>query len=109
MGRKYTRCAKESTSWLTRASLLATNSRWRRAAPRVVGEAQGAKVFSALALCSGFYQIPLDSELRPYTAFSTPQGLYQWCVMPMGLSNSPGAFQHAMTSVLPEHICAGYC
>jgi hypothetical protein len=27
----------------------------------------------------------------------------------MGLSNSPGAFQHATTSVLPEHICAGYC
>jgi hypothetical protein len=27
----------------------------------------------------------------------------------MGLSNSPGVFQHAMTSVLHEHIRAGYC
>jgi hypothetical protein len=75
----------------------------------VLDSLQGAKVFSTLDLCSGFYQIPLDNESRPYTAFSTPQGLYQWCVMPMGLSNSPGVFQHAMTSVLREHIRAGYC
>lgn len=70
---------------------------------------RGANVYSALDLCSGFYQIPLSKESRPVTAFSTPLGLYQWCVMPMGLCNSPAVFQRAMNEVLREHIKAGYC
>ena len=40
----------------------------------------GANLFSALDLCSGFYQIPLNKASRQYTSFSTPRGLYQWCV-----------------------------
>ena len=70
---------------------------------------RGANVFSALDLCSGFYQIPLAEGSRGYTAFSTPQGHYQWCAMPMGLCNSPAVFQRAMSSILKEHIAAGYC
>jgi hypothetical protein len=70
---------------------------------------QGAKVFTALDLCSGFYQIPLAKGTRPCTAFSTPSGLYQWCVMPMGLCNSPAVFQRAMNHFLCTHIKAGYC
>jgi hypothetical protein len=70
---------------------------------------RGASYFSALDLCSGFYQIPLEKHSRAYTAFTTPLGLFQWCVMPMGLSNSPAVFQRAMNQVLAEHIKAGYC
>jgi hypothetical protein len=66
----------------------------------------GAKVFTALDLCSGFYQIPLAKNSRPCTAFSTPSGLFQWCVMPMGLCNSPAVFQRAMNHVLRTHIKA---
>jgi hypothetical protein len=70
---------------------------------------QGAKIFTALDLCSGFYQIPLAKGSLPCSAFSTPSALFQWCVMPMGLSNSPAVFQRAMNHVLRTHIKAGYC
>jgi hypothetical protein len=68
----------------------------------------GAKLFTALDLCSGFYQIPFNPTSRPVTAFSSPFGHYQWCVMPMGFSNSPAVFQRAMNSVLRNHILSGY-
>ena len=64
---------------------------------------QGAHVYSALDLASGYYQIPLDIESRPLTAFPTPRGLYQWTVMPMGLSNAPAVFQTVMNRVGKAH------
>ncbi len=70
---------------------------------------QGANIYSALDLCSGFYQIPLAQESRDCTAFPTPFGQYRWRVMPMGLCNAPSVFQHAMNTVLRPHITAGYC
>jgi RNase H-like domain found in reverse transcriptase/Reverse transcriptase (RNA-dependent DNA polymerase)/gag-polyprotein putative aspartyl protease len=70
---------------------------------------KGANLFSALDLASGYYQIELDEESRPYTAFPTPYGLYQWKVMPMGLTNAPAIFQRAMNEILHEHIKAKYC
>ena len=70
---------------------------------------RGATIFSALDLASGYYQLELDEESRPYTAFPTPYGLYQWRVMPMGLTNAPAIFQRAMNEILRAHIKAGYC
>ena len=70
---------------------------------------QGSHVFSALDLASGFYQITMAPDSRAKTAFPTPLGLYQWCVMPMGLCNAPAIFQQAMNTILKKHILAGYC
>lgn len=70
---------------------------------------QGAALFSALDLASGYYQLGLDAASRPLTAFPTPFGLYHWRVMPMGLRNAPAVFQRAMNTILREHILAGYC
>jgi hypothetical protein len=70
---------------------------------------QGAQIFSALDLASGYYQLGLDEKSRAYTAFPTPYGLYQWKVMPMGLTNAPAIFQRAMNEILHEHIRAKYC
>ena len=42
----------------------------------------------------------LDINSREYTAFTTPMGLYQWKVLPMGMKTSRAVFQKLMDSVL---------
>jgi hypothetical protein len=38
------------------------------------------------------------------TAFRTRYGLYEYMVMPMGLTNAPATFQHAMNSIFSEYL-----
>lgn len=64
-----------------------------------IGESS-AKYFSVLDMCSGFWQIPLDSETKHKSAFVTHNGLYQFKKLPFGLSNAPMSFQMVMTQVL---------
>lgn len=52
-----------------------------------------AQYISTLDLCKGYLQVPLAPEARQYTAFRTPQGLFQFMVMPFGLQGAPAAFQ----------------
>jgi hypothetical protein len=65
---------------------------------RKLGE--GYKYFSKLDLKSGFYQIPIREADKEKTAFTTPFGLFQFNVLPMGLKNSPPTFQKVMTNTL---------
>ena len=60
----------------------------------------GNTVFSTMDLASGFYQVEVAEKDRHKTAFATPEGLFEWLRMPMGLSNSPATFQRAMNMVL---------
>ena len=53
---------------------------------------------------SGFYQIKLDQESKPLTAFSCEYGLFQFRVMPMGLTNAPATFQRVMNEVFKDLI-----
>lgn len=60
----------------------------------------GHAVFGTLDLRSGFHQVPLEEGARPLTAFSTPDGLFEFCRVQFGLKNGPTHFQLVMTQVL---------
>jgi hypothetical protein len=64
----------------------------------IIDSVNGAMFFSSCDATSGFWQLRLHPTDIPKTAFRTPSGLYQWRVLPFGLSNSPAVFQRTMSS-----------
>jgi hypothetical protein len=66
--------------------------------------AQGARYFSKIDLHSGFWQIELDGQSAPLTAFRTRFGHFEYTVLPMGLCNAPATFMRLMNDVLRKHL-----
>ena len=51
---------------------------------------------------SGYWQIVVDPEDRHKTAFMTRDGLFEFLVMPFGLTSAPATFQRLMDRVLSD-------
>ena len=60
------------------------------------------KVFTVLDMKKGYHQMPLAKESRHFSAMTTPSGLWQWKVMPMGVKNGNAAFQRMMEWILKD-------
>ena len=60
-------------------------------------------MYTALDLAQGYHQLRVKDEDVYKTAFKTQYGLFEFSVMPFGLSSAPSSFQRLMNHVLkPE-------
>ncbi|KAL6727416.1 hypothetical protein Aduo_009295 [Ancylostoma duodenale] len=60
----------------------------------------GKRYFSTMDMMSGYWQIRLSEEAKKKSAFTTSEGLFEFQVLPFGLTTSPAEFQRMMDMVL---------
>jgi len=73
----------------------------------MIEKMKGAKYFTQLDLASGYWAIPLREEDREKTAFSTPDGKYEFLRMPFGLINAQATFQRKIDKLKQKLISLG--
>ncbi|GLJ37661.1 hypothetical protein SUGI_0765130 [Cryptomeria japonica] len=64
---------------------------------------QGSNIYSKFDLTKGLWQISINPEDRYKTAFSIPQGLYEWNVLPFGIKTTPSIFQQHMDIIFRKY------
>ncbi|CAH0521302.1 unnamed protein product [Peronospora belbahrii] len=64
----------------------------------------GCTMYSALDLVDGYHQLLMRASDITLTALSTPSGmLWEWLVMPQGLTNAPAAFNRLVAQLFRSH------
>ena len=66
----------------------------------IITDVGGATFFTKIDLSKGYWQIPVKEEDRAKTAFVTPDGQYQFKVLPFGMVNAPALFTRMMRRLL---------
>ncbi len=68
----------------------------------------GNKFFSSLDLLSGYWQVLLALESREITAFSTPNGHFEWLRISFGLKSAPITFQRMINHLFSGTLGKGF-
>src|SRR6267154_647706 len=58
-----------------------------------------SSIFTTLDMRSGYFQIPMDTESRPKTAFVVQDGTYEYTRMPFGIQAGPAVFSRIMSHI----------
>ena len=62
---------------------------------------------TSIDLCSGYWQCRIADKDIPKIAFLTRYGLYEWVLMPMGLTNAPATFMRTMNNLFLDMLDSG--
>ena len=74
-----------------------------------VDQIGGAQFVSKFDLLKGYWQVPLSECTNEFSAFVTPDGLFQYTVMPFVMWNAPATFQHMINEITSGlEGCAAY-
>ena len=66
----------------------------------MVNEIASYRVFRTLDLTSDYHQVAIKPEERKYTAFEAAGSLYQFCRIPLGVTNGVASFQRVMDDII---------
>jgi hypothetical protein len=75
--------------------------------PKLQDRVRGAKVFTKIDLKNGYNHIRIKPGDEWKMAFKTQYGLYEYMVMPFGLSNAPATFQNMMNHIFRDLLDLG--
>lgn len=64
------------------------------------GPTQGGKYFSKIDLKYSYHQLPIEPTDVWKAAFKSKEGIFEWLVIPFGLTNSPMTFMRLMDDIL---------
>jgi len=65
-----------------------------------IDKLNGSRIFTALDLRKGYFQIPISEESKHKSGFIVPFGIYEFNRLPFGVSNGPGFFHYVMKILL---------
>lgn len=69
----------------------------------VLNKLREANYIMTLDLKQGYWQIPIEKDSRPFSAFTVPEkGLFQFCIMPFDLTSAPASFQWLRPNLQPK-------
>jgi hypothetical protein len=65
----------------------------------LIDRLKGAKFFRKIDLKSGYHQVPIEKNDVWKKTLKSKEGLFEWLVVPFGLTNSPTTFKRMMDDI----------